>query len=159
MTQSLISALFAVACVVGVRAQVVVKPASVLEGTAAILSAELAALGAELPLCNGTNDLLPVTFTFPVAGMPMPEDFEVTIGTLDGTASSVVQPACATLAPAAEPNERRTVLLLGSFMPSADLGPITVTVVGSLSLLINGTEESVTDRCDAYTAPGQTIGW
>jgi hypothetical protein len=92
-----------------------------------ILSAEFAVNGAALPLCAGTNDLLPVTFTFPVSGEPQPEDFAVIVGTKTGAETERVTPTCATLAPAAEPNERRTVLLLGSFKPSDSLGPIGVT--------------------------------
>eukprot|EP00892_Ulva_mutabilis_P003075 jgi/Ulvmu1/12769/UM096_0011.1 len=143
MQKILAQCVVAAACAAGVSAQIVVKPQSVLDGVADILTAEVGIVGAQVPLCNGTNDLLPVTFTFPLAGMPTPEDFEITIGTLGRNVSSVVQPTCATLAPAAEPNERRTVLLLGEFTPGEGLGPITVTVVGNLSLLVNGTEESV----------------
>eukprot|EP00892_Ulva_mutabilis_P005741 jgi/Ulvmu1/3539/UM164_0005.1 len=135
----------AAVCAAGASARIVVKPQSVLDGVADILTVELGVINGPSPLCTGMNDLLPVTFTFPVARMPMPEDFEVTVGTLGRNVSSVVQPKCARpLAP--EPNELRTVLLLGEYTPAEGLGPITVTVVGNLSLLVNGSEVSVMGR-------------
>lgn len=112
-----------------------------------ILTAEFAVPGAMLPLCEGTNDLLPVTFTAPVEGQPSPEQFEVTIATLDGRTVSKVQPKCATLAPANEPDELQTVLLLGSFYDSeAGTGPVSVKVVGELSLNTGRSVRSVKGR-------------
>lgn len=112
----------------------VTKSRTVINAKPAIISATLAVKGAELPLCEGVNDLLPVTFSFPVSAMPAgdlvppsidPEIFEVTLLNSDEESGTViVTPNCATLAPAAEPDELRTVLLLGSFAPEAGVGPV-----------------------------------
>lgn len=115
----------------------VTRPRAVINDKPSILSATLAVTGAELPLCEGLNDLLPVTFSFPVSGDPMvptldPELFEVTLINSSGDSGDepmVVTPKCATLAPAAEPDERRTVLLLGAFAPEAGVGPVQVCVL------------------------------
>ena len=110
------------------------KSRSVINTKPSIISATLAVKGAELPLCEGVNDLLPVTFSFPVSVMPDtdftapsldPAIFEVTLlDTSEGGETVSVTPKCATLAPAAEPDELRTVLLLGSFAPEAGVGPV-----------------------------------
>lgn len=132
------------------RAQIVAKPEPVLEQTVGILTAELAVIGANLstPFCTGVVDLLPVTFTFPVVEMPMPADFAVTVGQVDAALDdgTVVTPDCASLMPAGEDNERRTVLLGGDFTPAEDVGPIAIVVVGNLSLEVNGTAENATGR-------------
>lgn len=114
-------------------ADLAARPSAVLNGEPAILSATLALMDAQLPLCEDINDGLPVVFSFPVAGDLMnatidPAVFEVVV--VDETAGSVDQPVvvtpkCATLAPAAEPGERRTVLLLGDFTPGT-MGPVQV---------------------------------
>lgn len=136
------------ACAVVARAQIVAKPMQVLDESVGILSAELAvvALNLTAPFCTGVVDLLPVTFTFPVVGAPMPQDFDVTVGTLAGEVRDVVSPFCATLMPAGEDNERRTVLLAGEFTPADDVGPIAIAVVGNLSLDVNGAEASAAGR-------------
>lgn len=136
------------ASIVGVNSQsTIIRPLPIIRSVADILTADLGAVGAQLPppVCNGTVDLLPVTFTFPVASMPVPEDFEVTIGTVAGEVNSTVTPACATLFPANEANELRTVLLVGNFTPG-ELGPIRITVVGNVSLDVDGQEVSVMGR-------------
>lgn len=123
-----------------------------------ILSAEFAVNGAMVPLCEGKNDLLPVTFTFPVVGEPTPQDFEVIVGDKNGKATGErITPKCATLKPAAEPNERRTVLLLGAFKPTDTTGPIGVEVVGDLALTANGKEVSVKGRCGQSTSRHYTF--
>jgi hypothetical protein len=77
---------------------------------------------------------MPVVLSIPVdAATLSPEDFRVT------TAAGIeYQPTCATLAPAVEPDELRTILLTGPLGTNADR-PQTVTIVGSL-LSLDGTE-------------------
>lgn len=109
------------------------------------------------PPCTDTADLdddvrdfLPVTFSHPVDGETLAVgDFEVVLGTIDGTAQETVTPGCATLAPALEADEMQTVLLVGDFTPAGSpaLGPVTVNVVGDLNVLVEGAPENVNGLC------------
>ncbi|MEO0574340.1 MAG: hypothetical protein AAF004_02670 [Pseudomonadota bacterium] len=58
-----------------------------------------------------------------------PSLFQVKVGKRSG----LVQPICATLAPAVDPAERRTVLLIGEFGLGGDNGPIALRVKGDLT--------------------------
>ena len=127
-----------------VRAKLLQFPSSRPE----ILTAELGDTGLEVPLCPGVNDLLPVTFNFPVVGEPSPDQFEVTVARMDGSGATTVEPACATLLPANEADELQTVLLFGQFRPSEDMGPVKVDVVGDLMLDTGAlSPRSVSGRC------------
>ena len=89
----------------------------------------LAHLGADTsPACNGTNDILTVTFPAPVAGPVRPEDIRLLICVLpDQTAVALRNtsseerdcqfrfPSCVGFQPGDETNEHRAVLLYGSF--------------------------------------------
>ncbi len=57
-----------------------------------------------------------------------PSIFQVKVG----PQQRAVQPVCATLAPAVDATERRTVLLIGEFGLGGENGPVTVRVVGDL---------------------------
>jgi hypothetical protein len=73
------------------------------------------------------QDAVPVTFSVQIDSTSLaPEDFAVEIST-----GEMVTPECATLEPAAEPLERRTVLLTGNF-GAADDPFRAVEVVGDL---------------------------
>lgn len=130
----------------GADAVVVTKPQSAEPGTPAILSAQLAVLGADLPLCEGMNDALPVTFSYPLAVEPSPESFTVRVG------NSSIEPNCATLAPAEEENERQTVLLLGNFQTTDTFQPMQVSI-RDISFDVNGsTVPLISD--DECASPG-----
>jgi hypothetical protein len=81
-------------------------------------------------ICRGGagQDGMPVVFAAEVdAASVQPEDFAV------ATASGAVRaPICATLQPAVDPGERRTVLLIGEFGDAADDPPARVEVVGDI---------------------------
>lgn len=82
-------------------------------------------------LCPGTlslrQDGMPVTFSVQLEPDSVkPEAFAVTL-----TSGDVVKPRCATLRPADEPLENRTVLLAGPF-GSGEMPPTAVEVVGEL---------------------------
>lgn len=113
-----------------------------------ILFAQLAAQQAMVPdLCEGSNDLLPVTFSAPVLSDSPdldPDLFRVEVAGME------VAPSCATLKPAAEAGERQTVLLLGQFSGEAgDSLPDAVKIVGDLKFMAkDGGEVSIdTGRC------------
>ena len=75
----------------------------------------------------GGEDGMPVVFSVQVDGDTVSaEAFAV-----ETSSGSTVAPVCATLRPAMESLERRTVLLIGPF-GSADLPPLSVEVVGQL---------------------------
>lgn len=86
----------------------------------------LAQVNATLSFCNGTNDLIAVTFIAPIVDEVSPDMFSVHLCRLPpddnwdvfperGTCVHNVNVKCATLSPADEANERRTVLLAGQF--------------------------------------------
>ncbi|MEN0063398.1 MAG: hypothetical protein AAGA48_14700 [Myxococcota bacterium] len=83
-----------------------------------------------LRICPGPSvrkDGMPVTFSVRLDGDTLsPEDFSV-----ETAAGETVTPTCATLLPADEPLERRTVLLAGTF-GTAEAPPRSVKVVGDL---------------------------
>ena len=73
------------------------------------------------------QDGMPVVFSVQIDGDSIaPEAFAVTLST-----GETVTPLCATLRPALEPLEQRTVLLIGSFSPDDSL-PAGVEIVGPL---------------------------
>lgn len=82
-------------------------------------------------LCNQQGSLLdgmPVNFKFPLDASSLSEtDFEV----LDSL-GNIHTPICASLAPANENGENRTVLLLGEFGTAVTNPPVEVRVVGDL---------------------------
>ena len=103
------------------------------------------------------RDFLPVTFSHPVDAESLTvDDFEVVLGTIDGAEQQAVTPACATLAPAVEPDELQTVLLVGDFTPAGSpaLGPVAVNVVGDLVVSVDGMTENVNGLC---AHPASTI--
>ncbi len=89
---------------------------------------------ASLVACEGAggNDGMPVIFSHEVDVQTVePGDFKVT--TSSGTVGNVT---CLTLAPADDPGELRTVLLIGQY-GSSDDQPVTVEIVGNLLSLDN----------------------
>ena len=73
------------------------------------------------------QDGMPVTFSVRIDGDTVsPAAFAV-----ETSAGKTVTPLCATLRPAVEPLERRTVLLIGPFSPD-DSVPVSVEIVGPL---------------------------
>jgi hypothetical protein len=88
----------------------------------------------------GAVDGLVVVFSHKLdEGTLEPGDFVVTA--LDGTTTT---PACATLPPAAESNEARTVLLVGQFGTGVVNEPVSVEVVGDLFTLASTPSETAT---------------
>ncbi|MEM7762518.1 MAG: hypothetical protein AAF290_00435 [Pseudomonadota bacterium] len=57
-----------------------------------------------------------------------PNAFQVTVG----AEGRQVRPVCATLAPAVDSNERRTILLIGDFGIGGNNGPTAVNIVGNV---------------------------
>lgn len=79
-----------------------------------------------LPPANG-QDGMPVVFSVQINGNTIsPTAFAVETST-----GEIVTPLCATLRPAVEPLEQRTVLLIGAFSPG-DSVPAGVEIVGEL---------------------------
>lgn len=81
-------------------------------------------------LCPGAMGLdgMPVNFIYPIdASTLSASDFEVV-----DSLGNIHIPTCAVLAPANEPGENRTVLLIGEFGNAATSPPIMVRVVGDL---------------------------
>lgn len=124
---------------------VVTKPLSAADGAPAVLSAQLAMIGATLPLCQGTNDALPIVFSHPLAEEPMTESFTVRVG------DETITPNCATLAPADEENERQTVLLLGQFQLADTFQPMEVSI-RDITLQVNGSTVPLVSE-DRYATP------
>lgn len=99
-------------------------------------------------LCFGASgkDGMPVVFSHTLDPDTLQaEDFEVVTQSGD-----VRTPKCATLRPAQDPGELRTVLLIGEFGDSPDNPPVSVKVVGDLlsdgapPVNFNGTRTNVT---------------
>lgn len=101
-------------------------------GPVTTVVAHLAQVNATVPYCSGTHDVLALTFAKPIQHDVKPSQFTVRVCPVRKTpaedASSYVVgcPAgfeldpyvaveCAVMQPADEPNERRTVLLMGTF--------------------------------------------
>ena len=103
-------------------------------------------------LCFGASgeDGMPVVFsqTLDVDTL-QPEDFEVT-----SKSGEVHTPKCATLRPAQDEGELRTVLLIGEFGDEPDNPPVSVKVVGDLlsdgspAINFKGTQVDVTPLAD-----------
>ena len=79
------------------------------------------------PNVVGGEDGMPVVFSVQL----LPESVQESAFLVENAAGEPITPACATLAPAIEPLELRTVLLVGDF-GTADMPPKTVRVVGPL---------------------------
>jgi len=103
-------------------------------------------------LCWGASgeDGMPVVFSQTLdADTLQPEDFEVT-----SKSGAVHTPNCATLRPAQDEGELRTVLLIGEFGDAPDNPPVSVKVVGDLlsdgspAINFKGTQVDVTPLAD-----------
>lgn len=95
------------------------------------VAAHLAQVNATVPYCSGTHDVLALTFAKPIQHDVKPSQFTVSVCPVrktpaEGASYIVGCPAgfeldpyvaveCAVMQPADEPNERRTVLLMGTF--------------------------------------------
>jgi hypothetical protein len=107
-------------------------------------------------LCRGAmgQDGMPVIFSHPVDNATLQtEDFVVI--TADGT---ITVPFCVTLAPATDPGELRTVLLMGEFGTAGENPPVMVEVVG---IILSGSGDpdatSLAEGRPALNFNGQTI--
>jgi hypothetical protein len=76
---------------------------------------------------QGGQDGMPVTFSVQISG----ETVSPTAFVVETSTGEFVTPLCATLRPAIESLEQRTVLLIGPFSPENSL-PISVEIVGEL---------------------------
>ncbi|MCA9774006.1 MAG: hypothetical protein KC466_16420, partial [Myxococcales bacterium] len=116
---------------------VALSDGTLVTSAASQAAATLLCLGQANPRYLRNLDGMPVTFSAEVAGTPHAWAFEIELS--DGTRRA---PLCATLAPAAEENEDRTVLLIGEFggpmprgcEPARAPWPVAVRVVGDLFL-------------------------
>ncbi len=73
------------------------------------------------------QDGMPVVFSVQVDG----DTISASAFAVETSSGEIVTPLCATLRPALEPLEQRTVLLIGEFSP-ADALPVSVEIVGQL---------------------------
>ena len=73
------------------------------------------------------QDGMPVVFSVRVDG----DTISASAFAVETSSGEIVTPLCATLRPALEPLEQRTVLLIGEFSP-ADALPVSVEIVGQL---------------------------
>lgn len=81
-------------------------------------------------LCRGSNnqDGMPIIFSHPIDDNTLnTDDFRVT-----SASGGVFTPSCATLNPAIDAGENRTVLLIGEFGSGNDDEPVLVEVIGEL---------------------------
>lgn len=112
----------------------VVNPAAGAEGEARLLSAFFG-LDNDLPfrinlICRGGSgeDGMPVVFSHTLnPDAVKPEQFQVT-----SRSGAVHTPKCATVRPASDPGEMRTVLLIGEFGDAPDDPPVSVSIVSDL---------------------------
>lgn len=81
-----------------------------------------------------------------------PSAFKVSIGTIEGVVK------CATLAPAVEPGERRTILLIGEF-GTAETPPTQVEIIGDIPLRGEATAQglSTTDIAPLEAGPSLVL--
>ena len=75
----------------------------------------------------GGQDGMPVTFSVQINS----ETVSPTAFAVETSSGDIVTPLCATLRPANEPLEKRTILLIGSFSPEDSL-PLSIEIVGQL---------------------------
>lgn len=103
-------------------------------------------------LAGAGKDGMPVTFSVKLkADTIAPEDFAVT-----NAKGESVTPVCATLAPADEPLENRTVLLAGTF-GTPEAPPTAVQVVGSLEDVTGATIHGLSTSTIVPLAAGPSL--
>jgi hypothetical protein len=91
-------------------------------------------------ICRGGKNMdgMPVNFNYPIDPNTLaPEDFEVV-----DRRGNLYTPMCATLAPANEAGEARTVLLIGEFGNAVTNPPVEVRIVDDLFTAEQSTNES-----------------